>query len=358
MKIIVSKKALCFALGHCASAAAKNSTMPILRCVLLSPHGAGFTLRAANEGIRMAIACEVTARVTSPEAICVPAHELLDRAKALPDGDIELSTKAGKLSLKSGKRQLSLSTLAADDFPSLPAPSTSGVQMPAAALADSIRSTLFAVSDDPARGGMHGLKISLSKGQLRVAGTDGHRCSEWRADAPAGEIEALIPKSSATLLRSVLEGATGDVSVSGEGPTLYVTIGDITFAAVTLADAKFPPIENAYRPVENPCEVMTTVASDSLKALSVVSGRTGRVHIAASGDTMRASVLSEENGESSDEFEATGSSFEMVKVQASYLIDALGSTASETTTIDCGSPTDAILVSAGNVRGAIMPVIS
>jgi len=305
----------------------------------------------------MTISCEVAAKVTSPEAVCIHAHDFLDRAKALPDGDIELSTKGGRLSLKSGKRQLSLSTLAPDDYPSLPSPSGEPSTIPVALLAESIRSVLFAVSEDPANGAMHGMKLALSGGVLCTAGTDARRISEWRATGPAGEISALIPKASANLLRSVLDGAEGDAVVSGDGPTLYVTLGDITFAAVTLAGGSFPPIENVFVAPRNPCEVMTAAASDSLKALSVVSGRTGAVSIAASGDAIRAAVQSEENGESSDEFMATGASFEAVKAQAQYLIDALLATGAEVSTIDCGARNEVIMVCGGRVRGAVMPVI-
>lgn len=358
MKIIVSKKTLAVALQHCSSAATKNSTMPILRCVLLTPGDGGFTVRAANEGIKMSVTCKVAAKVTAPEAICVPAHDFLDRVKALPDGDIELATKGGKLSLKSGKRQLSLSVLAADDYPSLPAPSGTPVTLPVAMLGDSIRSVLFAVSDDPANGGMYGIKLRLSGNVLCSAATDARRVSEFRCTAPDGEIDALIPKTSAVLLKTVLESASGEAVVSGDGPTIYVSIGDVTFAAVTLADSRFPPIENVFREAMNPCEVMSEPALDALRALAVVSGRAGAMQLAASADTMRASVTSEENGESSDEFMMTGGhSFESVKAQASYLIDAIAAAASETVTIDCGSRTDAILITGGRVRGVVMPVI-
>lgn len=358
MKIIVSKKALSAALQHCCAAATKNSTMPILKCVLLVPGTGGFRLRAANEGVKMAVSCLVEAKVTSPEALCIPAHDLLDRVKALPDGDIEIVSKDGRVTLKVGARKLSLSTLAPEDYPKLSDPEGQVVVLSAKTLAAAIRSTLFAVNDDPASASTHSLKVALLAGILTLGATDGHRISEWSARVDAeGAFEALIPKASALLLRSVLDSADGAAQICLAEPTFYVTIGSVTFAAVT-SSVQFPPIDRVFPEKRSTVEVMPSVAVDSLKALSIVAGRLGNVRIAASGGKMRAAVDSAENGESSDEFQAVGDSFEAVKSNAGYLIDAFASLGSETATLDCGAPTDPIVIKGGNVRACVMPIIN
>jgi len=360
MKITVSKKAIASALQHCVSAAPRQSTMPILRCCLIQPGEGGFRLRAGSEGLKMAVTCLVEGKVKDPEPLCVPAHELFDRVRALPDGDIQLETAKGKLTLKSGARKLSVSTLAPEDFPKIPDPDGQPITLPVKTLATAIKATVYAVSDEPSRPSLYGLKVSLAAGVLTMASCDSYRLAEWSGRTESdGELVALVPKPSALLLRSVLESAEGDAQILTNDPTLFVTVGSVTFAAVTIDPSVFPPIDRVIPTNKrNEVELMPAVAVESFRALSVASGKKGDIRIAATGGKMRAFVESEDSGESSDEFQAIGASFDAVKSNVSYLIDALVSLGTETATVDCGAFNEPILIKGGSVRAVVMPVMT
>ncbi len=359
MKITVAKKSIAAALQHCCATAPKNSTMPILKCILLDPGNGGFRMRAANEGIKMAVSCLVEAQISAPRQLCVAAHDLLDRVKALPDGEIDLTEKDGKLTLKSGSRRLSLSVLESTDFPNLPEPDNSIVTLPAALLARALRSVVFAVNDDSSSSQTHGLRILVKDGELRVSGCDGYRVSYFRvAVDSSADFTALVPKPSALLLRSVSDSAEGDAQISTFGTTLFVTIGSVTFAAVTMNPSVFPPIQNVFPPERASVEVISAAAIESLRALGVVAGRLGKVRFWSDSGELRVSVQSEENGDSTDSFAAVGAEFSPRFVNANYLVDSIAACASESVRIDCGDPGEPIIITGGDVAGSLMPLIA
>jgi len=338
MKITVSKKSISAALQHCCAAAVRNSTMPILKCVQLVPSAEGFTLRAANEGLRMAVSCNVRAQLSQPEALCVSAHDLFDRVKALPDGDIKLVTKSGKLTLEAGQRKLRLSYVSADDYPRIPTHDGAMVRVPSSLLVEAFRASLFAVCEDPSRGELAGLHLKLSGNVLSCLGTDGHRIALFSDPGPDGELNVLIPKPSAIMMRSVLESATGLVGLHREGSTLYADFPEMgaSFASVTLNEERFPeqPAVMAHSEPESPCDVMTDSAIDSLKALTAVAGKLGQVTLEKKGDAIIVSAVSENGDESSDQFMAAGGKdFQAFRVQGAYMVDALTATGAETCSI-------------------------
>lgn len=362
MKITVSKKAISAALQHCCAAAVRNSTMPILKCVQLVPSADCFTLRAANEGLRMAVSCNVKAQVTQPESLCVSAHELFDRVKALPDGDIKLVTKAGKLTLEAGQRKLGLSYVSADDYPKIPTHDGPMVRVPAALLAEGFKASLFAVCEDVSRGEVAGLHITLGGNVLSLLGTDGHRIALFSVPGPDGKLDCLIPKPSAVMMRAVLENATGDVGLHREGTTMYAEFPELgaSFASVTLNEERFPaaPETIARNEPESSCDVMTDSAIDSLKALTAVAGKLGQVTLEKKGDAIIVSAVSENGDESSDQFMCKGGKdFLPFRVQGAYMVDALTATASETCSI--ASPDDdwrPAQVFGGKFRGVVAKV--
>jgi DNA polymerase III subunit beta len=361
MKITVSKKAISAALQHCCAAAQRNSTMPILKCVQLVPSADGFTLAAQNEGRRMAVTCTVKAQVSQPESLCVSAHDFFDRIKALPDGDIKIVSKSGKLSLEAGNRKLGLSYLSADDYPKVPSQTGDTIAVPASLLFSALKGTAFAICDDYSRGSLHGVRWTFAGGAFTSVATDGRRIAAFGSDGPQGALTVVIPQYAALMLRSVLEGAAGDAIISHDSTTFHLAMGDVSFACVTFASEQFPPVENFLSVApKNECKVMTQVALDSLKAMQACSAKLGQLTVQKAKWNIRIVAVSEGGDESTDEFMAEGGEdFEPIRVSAAYLIDAIGATGTETCMIDAtGESFEPVRVSGGKTKHIVMPVVT
>src|SRR5690606_36026142 len=97
-------------------------TIPILSNLLLKASGGQLAFKATD--LEREVIEEVTAEVTTPGAVTVPAHMLHDIVRKLPDGaEVEMvrDQERERLALKSGQARFALQTLPAEDFPDLAA---------------------------------------------------------------------------------------------------------------------------------------------------------------------------------------------------------------------------------------------
>src|ERR1700727_593187 len=91
MELTVPKKDLLKLVGRMQGVVERKSTMPVLSNVLLAVDGPN-ALRLAATDLYLAIAGRVTADVNKGGSIAVPAKDLLERVKNMPDGPIHIAT--------------------------------------------------------------------------------------------------------------------------------------------------------------------------------------------------------------------------------------------------------------------------
>src|SRR5690606_29867939 len=151
MQVVVSKKDLVRVLARCQGVADKKSTMPVLGNVLLEAGEDG--LRAAATDLYLAVSGTIEAQVERPGSVAVPARDLFDRVRMMPDGQVALSVgdnAATVVRAVGSARRYTLHGLPGDDFPSLPAvdPESEQLELEAATLAKLIACTHFSISTD------------------------------------------------------------------------------------------------------------------------------------------------------------------------------------------------------------------
>src|SRR5688500_20412177 len=89
MQVTVSKKDLVRVLGRCQGVADKKSTMPVLGNVLLEATKEG--LRVAATDLYLAVSGTIEAQLEKPGSVAVPARDLFDRVKMMPDGQVSIA---------------------------------------------------------------------------------------------------------------------------------------------------------------------------------------------------------------------------------------------------------------------------
>src|SRR5439155_1879620 len=92
MEITVAKKDLLKLVTRMQGVAERKSTMPMLSNVLLSVDGPN-ALRMAATDLYLAIAGKMPAEVKKGGSVAVPAKDLLERVKMMPDGPVHVSTQ-------------------------------------------------------------------------------------------------------------------------------------------------------------------------------------------------------------------------------------------------------------------------
>jgi len=340
MNITVPKKDLLRLVARCQGVVDKKSTMPVLANVLISVDTPN-AVRVAATDLYLAISGQVSAEVVQGGSTAVPARDLFDRIKAMPEGPIAISVNAnGSTEVKSGTspRRYRLHGLPGDSFPPLPEPGRDAptLELEVSVLSSLIGQTQFSISTDETRAHLNSSLFEWEGDHVRMITTDGHRLTKIEAEVPGRKATAtmLIPYKAIAELRKLAEearshDAKGDkapmVSIAQSGPNAFFTFADTRFS-VKLVDAQFPAYQQVIPQTSDRSIRAPRVAfMDALKAVSLAaSDRTGGVKLALEAGTMRITSESPESGDGFDEIPVDYDGKAMtIGFNAKYLLDVL-----------------------------------
>jgi len=195
---------------------------------------------------------ELVGRVTledaaEPGEITVPARKLMDICKSLPsDALIDIRVDDQKLLVKAGRSRFTLSTLPANDFPTVEeGPGSLTFNLPQAKLRRLIERTSFAMAQQDVRYYLNGMLLEVQSGLLRAVATDGHRlamCSMEAAIQQDGKHQVIVPRKGILELARLLTEQDAEVSIVLGQHHIRANTGEFTFTS-KLVDGKFPDYE-------------------------------------------------------------------------------------------------------------------
>ncbi len=341
MELKIAVQELAKALARSQGIAERKSTMPMLSHVLLEA-GKGSGLAVAATDLDISVASDHPCEVLKEGKVAVPAKQLYEIVRALPEKDVVLKRASNHyLELRSGAAEFRIVGLPADDFPARPRfDKVPFVAIDARMLLTLIDLTSFAVSSDETRYNLNGVFFesgaAVGGGDpiLRTVATDGHRLS--MAERPlAGELGlkkgVIVPrKGLAEMKKLLLEG-------TGEGETRLAFVENSAVVerphvklTMRLIEGVFPD----YRQVipkggEKRVQVGRDRLLDALRRVSLVSSdKAHAVKLELSSGLMRVMSQNPELGEAKEELpvEYTGEELK-IGFNARYLIDVLGALA-------------------------------
>jgi DNA polymerase-3 subunit beta len=345
MELTVAKKDLLKLLTRMQGVAERKSTMPVLSNVLLAVDGPN-ALRLAATDLYLAISGRVPAEISKGGSVAVPAKDLLERVKMMPDGPIHLVTQENSsttLKAAGSARRYTLKGMPGDDFPPLPAPAEGAptLAMDVEVLQQLIAKTHFSISTDETRAHLNSALFEWDGDVVRMVTTDGHRLSKMEVKVSGRQASAtmLIPLKAIQELRRLCDEALGDaregakdaqkpqLQITQSGSSAFFQGAGMTFS-VKLVDAQFPPYsqvipQNSEKQVRAP----RAAFADALRAVSIAaSERTGGVKLGFHNGVMRITTESPESGDGFDEVpvEYSGPSI-TIGFNAKYFLDVLGS---------------------------------
>lgn len=176
MELKIGAQELARALGRSQGIVEKKSTMPILSHVLLEAKKGG-VLHVSATDLDLSVSSEHPCEVAREGALAVPAKQLFEIVRALPEPEVSLK-KAGNnyLEVRSGPSEFRIVGLPADDFPALPRfEKVPFVDVTPAELLEQIDRTSFAASTDETRYNLNGVFFEPKGPVLTMVATDGHR---------------------------------------------------------------------------------------------------------------------------------------------------------------------------------------
>jgi DNA polymerase-3 subunit beta len=362
MDVTVPKKDLLRLVGRCQGVADKKSTMPALSNVLLSVSGPS-SLRVAATDLYLAISGSLTGvDVKKGGSVAVPAKDLYERIKMMPDGPVHIVTNDGfstTIKAAASARRYTLRGMPGEDFPALaePDPKAATLELDLELLSKLIARTHFSISTDETRAALNSALFEWEGDRVRMVTTDGHRLSKMDVRVPGRQATAtmLIPLKAIGELRRLAdetrsesgkEGESQKVSITQSGPNAFFAIGGTQFS-VKLVDAQFPPYSQVIpQTSDRAIRAPRAAFADALRAVSLAaSDRTGGVKLEVTSGAMRITSESPETGEGFDEVAVDYAGAEVViGFNARYFLDVLGALDDDEVVLGIGGDLDPAVI--------------
>jgi DNA polymerase-3 subunit beta len=369
MELTVAKKDLLKLLARVGSVTERRSTMQALSNVLFTAEGSSLRLFATDNA--MAMAGAVGAQVTSPGVVALPAKDLIERVRMMPDGPVSLSTNERSIAtLKAsvGARRYTVSGLPEVDFPAPPEVPSAGATLTIAArdMVDLIAHAAFSVSTDESRPHLNSALVEFDGDVVRMVSTDGHRLTKAEITNGAGSAKAtlLVPLKAVLELRRVCDdllsdaGADATLAITTSGSTAFFTAGSLVFS-VKLVEAQFPPYAQVIpKQASRNVRASRAALADALRAVAIAaSEKTGGVRLLLGEGVVR--IASESpGGEGFDELpvDYSGSPVQ-VGLNGKYLLDVLACLSEDEVSVDLNGELDPIVVKPSGDRSFLAVVM-
>ncbi|KGM53417.1 DNA polymerase III subunit beta [Lysobacter daejeonensis GH1-9] len=330
MRFSLQREVFLKPLAQVVNVVERRQTLPVLANLLVQVRSGQLSLTGTD------LEVEMVSRIAVDDAqdgeTTIPARKLFEIVRALPDGSkVTISQSAEKITVQAGRSRFTLSSLPANDFPSIEEiETTERVRVPEAALKELIERTAFAMAQQDVRYYLNGLLFDLRESSLRCVATDGHRlalCEAQLEDTVQTKRQIIVPRKGVTELQRLLEGGDRQLELEMGRGHLRVKRDDVTFTS-KLIDGRFPDYE-AVIPIGADKEVRMDreVLRASLQRAAILSNEKYRgVRIEVSPGQLRISAHNPEQEEAQEEVEAETRVDDLaVGFNVNYLLDALSS---------------------------------
>jgi DNA polymerase-3 subunit beta len=331
MEFTVAKSDLVRELSLSQGVVEKKTTIPILSNVLLEAEGERVILTATD--LELGIRCSCPARVKKEGAGTVPARKLLEYARLLPEGDVNMKFLENHwASITCGRSRTRIAGMSRESFPELPQMPEQIAEIPIKLLASMIARTSFAISMEESRFTLNGALLFLRPEGLTMVATDGHRLAYVQAASADGgqvnkQFRALIPKKALVELIKLADEAGPDAKAifAGDDNHLFFQVGHRLLITRKLT-GNFPDYE---RVLPKDHQFVAKLQKDEIRSAiervaQFADERSRSIRVQFAKDEVRIFSSSVETGESEESVsgEYQGPDLE-IGFNAQYLLDFL-----------------------------------
>jgi DNA polymerase-3 subunit beta len=296
------------------------------------------------------------------------ARRLFDIVRLLPDGaEIRFGLLDNDwVEIRSGRSEYKVVGLPKENFPSIPQPAASQIDLAGGLLRSMIQRTMFAITQEESRYSLNGALLVLTPIEIRMVATDGHRLALVTRALDmqvSSEVRALIPRKTLVELQKLIGDQDQTVQFGRDENHLFFTVAGKRLVSRILA-GQFPNYEMVI-PQDNDKQIVASTRGlgDGIRRAAIMSDEKLRaVRLAFSSATLELTASSAEAGEAREvvPVEYDGDEVE-IGFNPQYLIDFLSVCGSDSVTISVkDSETQGMLSPAGSneisYRYVVMPM--
>jgi DNA polymerase-3 subunit beta len=366
MKLSLSTSELLAQLQTVTRVASTRSAVQALSGVMIAA-GEGSRTELLATDMEIGLRVPLQAEVARPGSAVLPARLLLDVARSLSAESLtmELRTAEQDIELICGPTTFHLRTLRAEDFPTLPSPSSDArVVLPAAAFVQTVSRVARSASRDETRPVLTGILMSASAQELRMVATDSYRLSvkETALESPLeGSLEANVPaRALQELVRIAQQVPAETLAVSVGQNQVVFELGDVVLSS-RLIDGQFPNYRQLLpESVEHELRLASAELTDVVRRISLLAQKNAPLRLSFSEGTLTVSAQTPDVGEASESIPVPfhGESFE-IGFNPEFLRDGLESIDSDELVLKLISPLRPGLIESpetGDFVYLIMPI--
>ncbi|MBE9029103.1 DNA polymerase III subunit beta [filamentous cyanobacterium LEGE 11480] len=382
MKLICSQSNLNANLSLVSRAVSSRPTHPVLANVLLNADEESQTVKLCAFDLSLGIQTSFPAQVKTGGVLTLPAKLLSDIISRLPDGEIILDDggdaeepEAGLIttitsSSTSSSGRYQVRGLGAEDFPELPTiEAGDSVQLPAEALIDGLKSSLFSASSDETKQVLTGVHLNVQAEGLEFAATDGHRLAvvqtvNEEGTAAQEDLAVTVPAKALQELIKMLERSSNtSVAVKFDPAQAVFEWGDQRLTS-RLLEAQYPNYQQLLpKQFSHQMTIDRRLFLGALERISVLADQRNNIvklSLDPSAGTVQVSVDAQDVGSGQETVAAQISGDAMdVAFNVRYLIEGLKVVTSTEIQLQLNTPTSpAVLVPLGSLKMQylVMPV--
>ncbi|MDR9498697.1 MAG: DNA polymerase III subunit beta [Hydrogenovibrio sp.] len=243
MKFSLSRENLLSALQTVGGVVEKRQTMPVLANLLFQITQNTLTITASD----LEIETRATTEIETSDGdfnTTLPAMKLISIVRSLPDGVlVTLDFEQTRCQLTAGRSRFKLSTLPAEDFPTIDLTQTElSFSLQQHQLKQLISNSAFAMAHQDVRFYLNGMLFDISDQTLRVVATDGHRLSTCTTQLETEGLtatQAILPRKGVMELQKLISDDETLVAFALAKNYLTVQMEDTVFTC-KLVDGRFP----------------------------------------------------------------------------------------------------------------------
>ena len=241
MKIECVKDKLTEAVLRTEKVSSKSSTLPVLKCLLFDADKGYLEIKATN--LDVGVECRVPVRVDEPGRVAILGGVLAQFLNNLGgENQVTIETNEGGIIVSSHATKTTIKTLNVDDFPDLPKVQDPIVfSMNVQDFVLGLKSVWYSSATTSIKPELSSVRIYQDSDSLVFVATDGFRLAEKRIKIKnlPEFTHILIPVKNVGELIRLLDGLSGDVSISIDQGQIEVSIDSMRVVSRTI-DGVFP----------------------------------------------------------------------------------------------------------------------
>lgn len=258
MKFLISSSVLSSRLQTLSKVINNKNSLPILGNFLFEVENGVLTLTASDSDNMMLTSVNVE-ECDGDGNFTIPAKTILDATRELPEQPLrfEISLESMEVTINYQNGVYNLTAQNADEYPrhQLVSDDAFRIDITSKQLAENLGRTLFATAQEELRPVMNGVFFDLTKGNLAIVASDGHKLvrNSLTNIASVTPCSFILPKKPATLLKNVLAKNDSVVVIKFNQSTAEIHFAD-GMLVCRLIEGRYPNYESVI-PQENPYHV-------------------------------------------------------------------------------------------------------